>query len=70
MVVVGEATLVNADVRLPARKFLRVQLDFVGEEEVSLIRQGDDTTKTFGFGIITVLGKSRRGAQAICRDDG
>jgi hypothetical protein len=52
MVVIGEATLVNADLGLPSRKPLRIKLDFVGKEEVSLMRQGDDSTKTSGIVVL------------------
>jgi hypothetical protein len=56
MVVVVEAAFVEADVGLPSREFLRIQLDFVGEENVSLMRQGDDPTKASG--IIVLRGAS------------
>jgi hypothetical protein len=68
--VVGEATPVNADVGLPSRKLLHIQFDFVGKEGVSRMRQGDDPTKTFGFGIVALLGESGFGTRAVCRDHG
>jgi hypothetical protein len=47
MVVVSEATVVDDDVGAPVRKRARIQFDFVGKENVPLVRQCDDTTKTF-----------------------
>ena len=44
MVVVDETTLVDDDVGLPSGKLARVKLDLVGEEDVPLVRQGDDST--------------------------
>ena len=59
MVVVSEATVVDDDVRTPERKRARIQRDFIGKEDVLLVRKGDDTTKTFG--IIVLLRVSRQG---------
>ena len=52
MVVVSEATLVNDDLGTPVRKRVCIQLDFIGKEDVPLVRQGNDTTKTFGIPIL------------------
>jgi hypothetical protein len=52
MVVVGEATLVKDDVGTPVRKRARIQLDFIGKEDLPRVRQGDDTTKAFGIVIL------------------
>ena len=58
MVVVSEATVVDDDVRAPVRKLARIQFDFVGKENVPLVRQSDDTTKTFDN--VILLSESRR----------
>jgi hypothetical protein len=52
MVVVRHMTLINDDVRSPARKCAHIHLDFDGEEDVPLLRQGDHTTKTVRFVIL------------------
>jgi hypothetical protein len=66
--VVGEAPLVNADVGTPVRKLLRVELDFVGKEGVSLMRQSDESAEASG--IVVLLGASGRGTHAIGRGHG
>jgi hypothetical protein len=48
MVVVDQASLVNADMGLPLRKLFRIQLDFVKKEHGSLPGQSHDSTKTLG----------------------
>ena len=61
----AEATLVNADMGLPSRKLLRIQLDFVVKEGGSFMRQGHDSTKTLA--IVVVLDASGLGAQTVRR---
>jgi hypothetical protein len=56
MVVVAETTLVSDDVGLPSRELGGIQLDFVGEENVPLVAQGDDSSKTFRFVILLEAG--------------
>jgi hypothetical protein len=49
MVVVEEATLVNDNLGLPARKLVGSQRDFISEEDFPRVWQGDDATQTFRF---------------------
>ena len=59
--VVAEATLVNADMGLPSRQLLGIELDFVGQECGSLMGQGHDSTKTLG---VVLFGRGRPGTQS------
>ncbi len=63
MVVVGEATLVNDDVGTPVWKRARIEIDFIGKENVPLVGQGDDTTKAFG--IVVPLRAGGRGTHRL-----